>query len=140
MEEDTEFEREQLEYIRRNAQEFNVPDDTIQYPDALKQPLERPIILEPEQEKRIIEEIRRNIPSSTQTTTVKRTFSLNSYFDILSSSFVGIMEDLLNFGGNLEDLQTIFTKNDRTVFLATLVILAAVFIVMNRGTVRTVVQ
>lgn len=134
MEEDTEFEREQLEYIRRNAQEFNVPDDTIQYPDALKQPLERPIILEPEQEKRIIEEIRRNIPSTKQVNTVKRTFSLNSYFDILSSSFVGIMEDLLNFGGNLDDLQSILTKDDRTVFLATIVIIVAVFIVMNRRT------
>ncbi len=132
MEEDTEFEREQLEYIRRNAQEFNVPDDTVQYPDALKQPLERPIILEPEQEKRIIEEIRRNIPSTKQVNTVKRTFSLNSYFDILSSSFIGIMEDLLNFGGNLEDLQSILTKDDRTVFLATIVIIVAVFIVMNR--------
>ncbi len=127
-----EFEREQLEYIRRNAQEFNVPDDTIQYPDALKQPLDRPILLEPEQEKRIIEEIRRNIPSTKQSTTTQRKFSLNSYFEILSSSFVGIMEDLLNFGGNLEEIQSILTKNDRTVFLATVVIIVALFVIMNK--------
>lgn len=132
MEEDAEFEMEQLEYIRRNAQQFNVPDDTIQYPDALKQPLDRPVVLEPEQERRIIEEIRRNIPSTKQITTRERKFSLNSYFEILSSSFVGIMEDLLNFSGNLEEIQSILTKNDRTVFLATVIIIIAIFVIMRK--------
>lgn len=134
MDEDEELELEQLDYIRRNAQQFNIPDDTIQYPEPLKQPLERPVILEPEQEKRIIQEIRRNIPSTSESITKKRSFSLSLYLDIISSSFVGIMEDLLNFSGNLEDIKSILTKEDRTVFIATIIIAASLFIMFNRKT------
>lgn len=130
MEEDIDLEMEQLDYIRRNAQEFNIPDDTVQYPDPLKYPLDRPIVLTPVQEKKIIEEIRRNIPSTKEVKT-KRNFSLYTYFDILSSSFVGIMEDLLNFDGNLEELGSIFTKNDRTVFIATIVITVSLFLLIK---------
>lgn len=121
--EEAELEMEQLDYLRRNAQQFNVPDETIMYPDQLKQPLERPIILNRDQEKKIIDEIKRQIPSTEIHKTVKRSFSLSLYMDILSSSFVGIMDDLLNFDGNLERIQEIFTKEDRLVFIATLVII-----------------
>lgn len=132
MQDDKDLEMEQLDYLRRNAQEFNVPDDTIKYPDALKQPLERPVILSPEQEKKIIEEIKRNIPSTKLASTQKKSFYIKSYFEILSSSFVGIMEDLLNFDGNLENIQVILTKDDRMIFIATIVIIISIYIMNNR--------
>jgi hypothetical protein len=133
MQEDKELEMEQLDYMRRNAQEFNIVDDTIKYPDALKEPLERPVVLTPLQEKKIIEEIKRNIPSTHVESTRRRTFSINSYFDILSSSFVGIMEDLLNFDGNLENFQSILTKEDRTVFIGTILIIISILVMVNKN-------
>jgi hypothetical protein len=129
MDEDLQLEMEQLDYIRRNAQDFNIPDDTVQYPDALKQPLDRPIVLSQEQEKKIIEEIRRQIPSKKTMNTSRRTFSI---LEIISSSFLGIMEDLLNFDGDIESLKDILTKEDRTVFMAIVVISVAVIVILNK--------
>lgn len=127
-----ELEIEQLDYLRRNTQEFNVPDDTIMYPDQLKQPLSRPVMLDKEQEKKIIEEIRRQIPSTETHTTRKRTFSFTMYLDILTSSFTGIMDDLLNFDGNLEHIKLILTKDDRLVFVATIVLIVALMVFVNK--------
>ncbi len=127
---DAELEMEQLDYIRRNAQEFNVPDDAIQYPDQLKQPLDRPVVLSQEQEKRIIEEIRRNIPSTKTANTEARILSIPK---IISSSFLGIMDDLLNFNGDIETIKDILTKDDRTVFLSIIVILVGIVVMLNKS-------
>lgn len=126
---DKELEMEQLDYIRRNAQEFNVPDDTIQYPDPLKQPLDRPVVLTKEQEIRIIEELRRNIPSKKNVNTEGRIYSIPK---IISSSFLGIMEDLLNFDGNIESIADILTKDDRTVFIAVVVIVIGIIVMIGK--------
>lgn len=129
---DKDLELEQLDYFKRNMQTFGVPDDTEQYIDPLKTPLDQPIVLDQEQEKRIIEEIRKKIPEKSEIVSApKKKLSIKSFFDIISNSFIGLMEDLLNFDGDLESLQTIFTKDDRLVFIGTVVLIVSIVSMMS---------
>lgn len=127
------LEQEQIEYIKRNAANLEVPESENMYPDPLKKPLTRPVVLDKEQERKLIEEIRSQIPYTMGVAKTKKKFSLSGYFSILSTSFVDIMDDLLNFDGDMESLTSIFTKDDRLILIGTIVMLISIFLIMNRN-------
>lgn len=128
--EEEDFEKEQLEYLRRHYQTFTVTDDTINSPDILKRPISRQVILNKDQENLILNEMKNTIKTDS---THNRTFTLKLYFEIISKSFLGIMDDVLNFDGNLENIKDILTKDDRLVFIATIIIIVAIVIFFNMG-------
>ena len=130
------LEMEQAEYIKRYADTLSVPDEENMYPDPLKAPLDTAISLDPGQEKKLIEKIKEQIPYRTVEPETRKTFSLSRYIDILSSSFVDIMDDLLNFNGNMEELPTIFTKDDRMIFVGTVVMIVSIYFLLNRKPVQ----
>ena len=127
------LEAEQIDYITRNSGDITIPDQEM-YPDPLKKPLERPVVLDPIQKKKLIEEIKRQIPYSfeeTKKTKYNGSFSLTKYIDIISESFIEIMDDLLSFDGDLEQIPAIFTKNERLVLVATVIIVLSLYIIFG---------
>jgi hypothetical protein len=125
------FEEEQLEYIRRNQMEFNVSDDTDMFPNATKTEAHKQIILTPEQEMKIIQEIKKSVTPEIPSPKPRK-FSISLYLDIISISFMGIMDDLFKFDGNMENFADIFFKEDRVVFLASIVIAVSIGILYYR--------
>lgn len=119
MDEMEQLEMEQLEYIRRNQMEFNVDDGNDMFPNATKTGSQKQVVLSPEQEMKIISELKKSmeVPDQPQK---KRKFNIEVYMSILSNSFMGIMDDLFNFDGDMEKFSDIFFKEDRAVFLATI--------------------
>ena len=115
------IEQEQIDYIKRNGV-FVEADE--KFPDPLKAPLDVPVVLTKDQEERIVEDIRRQL-QATEPGVVKKAEALNlsSFISTLTKSFVGIMDDLLNFSGNMEELPEIFTKDNRMVFVASVLII-----------------
>lgn len=128
------LEMEQLEYIKRNASTLSVPDHQNMYPDPLKKPLDDAIFLDPEQEKKLVEKIKKQLPYRTVEPEIRKSFSFSRYIDILSTSFVDIMDDLLNFDGNMEELPSIFTKDDRMIFIGTIVMILSIIFLMTKKT------
>jgi len=130
-----ELEAEQIDYLKRNSGDIQIPDQEM-YPDALKKPLDRPVVLDPVQEKRLIEEIKKQIPyryeETKKTSKYSGGFSITKYIDIISESFIDIMDDLLSFNGNLEELPSIFTKNERLVLVGTIVIIISLYILLKK--------
>jgi hypothetical protein len=128
------LEQDQLEYMRRNSDKFAVQDVGM-YPDILKKPLDTAVILDPEQEKVMIDKIKQQLPYRVTERELKNAFSFKSYLKIISSSFVNIMDDLLNFDGDLESFTEIFTKDDRMIFVGTIVMIISIMLLMNRKSV-----
>ena len=127
-----ELEEEQLDYLRRNYDKtMNIPNETDMNLDILEKPIDDRIILTPEQEKKLVQEVIRQQKSKEQ---FKKTynFSFSTYLDILVVSFVDIMDDILNFDGDLENISKIFTKDDRLVLVGTIMFLLAVLILYSR--------
>lgn len=121
-----ELEREQLDYIKKMNGDISVPDYTDNFPSKFS-PKDKAVVLDREQEAKIIDEIRSKIPFKMQEQIKPRArFTLSSFIEVLSSSFVGIMDDLLNFDGNLEDINEILTKDDRLVFIGTIILIISV--------------
>jgi|GEM_PF-6839077 hypothetical protein len=125
-----EIEQEQLDYIKRNGVSVDALDN---FPDPLKAPLDVPVVLTKEQEDRIIQDIRQQLTTSAPGVR-KEAQPLNfaTFISTLSNSFVGIMDDLLKFDGDLENLSQIFTKNNRMVFVATVLIIVSLALLSNR--------
>lgn len=126
------LEMEQIEYIKRNADKLSVPDNENMYPNPLKKPLDTAVVLDSEQEKHLIETIKKQLPYRTTEPEIRKSFSFSRYIDILSTSFVDIMDDLLNFDGDMEELTSIFTKNDRMIFIGTIIMVISVVFLMSR--------
>lgn len=126
------LEMEQMEYIKRNADTLSVPDEENMYPDPLKKPLDTPIILDSEQEKKLVDKIKKQLPYRTVEPEVRKSFSFSRYIDILSTSFVDIMDDLLNFNGDMESLPSIFTKDDRMILVGTIVMVISIIFLMSK--------
>lgn len=132
-----ELEREQLNYMKKKGITVASTDP---FPDPVSKNLDIPVVLTKEQEEEILEKLRTRIeekavlektaPEKVQKEAKK--VSLDSYLKLLSNSFIGIMDDLLNFDGNLEDLPIIFTKNNRLVFVATVLIIISVLMLRNK--------
>ena len=125
-----EIEQEQLDYIKRNGVSVDALDN---FPDPLKAPLDVPVVLTKEQEDRIIQDIRQQLTTSAPGVR-KEAQPLNfaTFISTLSNSFVGIMDDLLKFDGDLENLSQIFTKNNRMVLVATVLIIVSLALLSNR--------
>jgi hypothetical protein len=120
-----ELEKEQLDYLRRNYDKtMNIPNSVDMNLDILEKPIDDRIILSPEQEKILLKEVMNKQMENQREVTVKRKFndfSLSVYFDILAESFIGIMDDLLNFEGDIESLPGILSKDDRLVLFGTII-------------------
>jgi len=125
-----EIEQEQIDYIKRNGVSITAETD---FPDPLKSPLDVPVVLTKEQEDDIIKKIREQLEDTgPDTSKDAQSITLGSFITTLSRSFVGIMEDLLNFDGNLETVPLIFTKENRMVFVASLLIVISLILLAKR--------
>ena len=130
----SELEQEQLDYLRRNYDKtMHIPNSTDMNLDILEKPIDDRILLTQEQEKKLVQEVIRqqNILESPKKKVYK--FSLSTYFDILAVSFVDMMDDILNFDGDVENIPSIFTKYERLVLIATIFLAIALFILYTRG-------
>jgi hypothetical protein len=127
-----ELEEEQLDYLRRNYDKtMNIPNVRDMNLDILEKPIDDRIILTPEQEKKLVQEVIRQQKIKEQDKKEYK-FSFSTYFDILVVSFVDIMDDILNFDGDLENISNILTKDDRLVLIGTLILLVAVLLLYSR--------
>jgi len=127
-----ELEQEQLDYIRRNSdQTHNIPSSSM-YPNILESPLEDPIILTPEQEKRLVEEVLRRQTENKKSKIKDIDLSFKRYFDMLSNSFVDMMEDILEFNGDLEEIPSILTKDDRLVLIGTILMFIVIAVIVSK--------
>lgn len=127
-----ELEEEQLDYLRRNYDKtMNIPNERDMNLDILEKPIDDRIILTPEQEKKLVQEVIRQQKIKEQDKKEYK-FSFSTYFDILVVSFVDIMDDILNFDGDLENISSIFTKDDRLVFVGTVILLVAILLLYSR--------
>jgi hypothetical protein len=127
-----ELEEEQLDYLRRNYDKtMNIPNVSDMNLDILEKPIDDRIILTPEQEKKLVQEVIRQQKIKEQDKKEYK-FSFSTYFDILVVSFVDIMDDILNFDGDLENISNILTKDDRLVLVGTLILLVAVLLLYSR--------
>ena len=132
-----EIEQEQLDFLRRNYDKtMSIPNSTDMKVDILKKPIDDRVMLTPEQEKILVREVLKQKAEelSSKEPKPKVNFSITTYFDILANSFVGIMDDICCFDGNIENISVIFTKDDRLVFMGTIIFLICVFLIMNKGT------
>lgn len=131
--EEEELEKEQLDYLRRNYDDtLNIPNEVDMNLDILEKPIDDRIFLSPEQEKKLLQEVIKK-QKMNELEVKDRSFSFKKYLDILTNSFIEIMDDLLALDGDLEKIPSIFTKDDRLVLVGT--ILAAIsiaFIVYRR--------
>jgi hypothetical protein len=48
---------------------------------------------------------------------------------MLTTSFVEIMDDILEFDGDLEKIPQILTKNDRLVFIGTIIFIISLLLI-----------
>jgi hypothetical protein len=129
----SELEQEQLDYLRRNYDKtMRIQNSTDMNIDILEKPIDDRILLTQEQEKKLVQEVIRqqNILGSPKKKVYK--FSLSTYFDILAVSFVDMMDDILNFDGDVENISSIFTKDERLVLIATVFLAIALFILYTR--------
>jgi hypothetical protein len=135
-----EIEREQLDYIKRNG--ITIPSED-PFPDIGTKQIDVPIVLTAEQEEKIIQDLRAKIKEeaeieNTPVEKIKKdaqSFTFSGYIKLISRSFVGIMDDLLNFDGNIEEFSIIFTKENRLVFVATILIIISLFLLRNKSPV-----
>jgi hypothetical protein len=131
-----ELEEEQLDYLRRNYDKtMRIPNSTDMNLDILEKPIDDRITLTPEQEKALLKEVmRQQISAEKEYGKKKYSFSFSAYFDMLVVSFVDIMDDILNFDGDIENISKIFTKDDRLVFIGTVIFCIAVFALYSKRT------
>lgn len=115
---DTILEQEQIKYM-----------SSLEEPET---PEPKPVVLDEIQEMKIIEKIKSSLPEKEVKIKNPVKFSFDTYLDIISTSFMGIMDDLVNFNGDLATLSDIFTKDDRFVFVSTLVICIALSILLSK--------
>lgn len=130
-----ELEQEQLDYLRRNYDKTsNIPNTSDMNLDILEKPIDDRIVLTPDQEKKLVEEImkRQRMNENPPRPKKDHSFSLTKYFDALSESFVDIMDDLLNFDGNLEKLPNIFTKDDRLILVGTVILIISLIFIWSK--------
>jgi hypothetical protein len=129
-----ELEEEQLDYLRRNYDKtMNIPNSSDMNLDILEKPIDDRIMLTPEQEKKLVQEVIRQQKSKEHSNLKKSyNFSFSTYLDMLVVSFVDIMDDILNFDGDLENISSILTKDDRLVLIGTIIFLLSVFILYSR--------
>lgn len=129
-----ELEEEQLDYLRRNYDKtMNITNSSDMNLDILEKPIDDRIMLSPEQEKKLVQEVIRQQKSKEQSSLKKSyNFSFSTYLDMLVVSFVDIMDDILNFDGDLENISSILTKDDRLVLIGTIIFLLSVFILYSR--------
>jgi hypothetical protein len=128
-----ELEQEQLDYLRRNSdQTHNIPSSSEMYPNVLERPLDDPVILTPEQEKRLVSEVLRRQMENKKSVIKDVDLSFKRYFDMLSNSFVDVMEDFLSFDGDLEKIPNILTKDDRLVLFGTLLMIIVIFVMVSK--------
>lgn len=123
----SELEQEQLDYIKRNT--ISVPNDANMFPDPLREPLDLPIVLDQGQENEVrkkLKQVRFVEPK------IGTRLTLENYLNVLSASFVGIMDDLLNFDGNIEEFPNIFTKDNRMVFIGTVLMTLSIALLVYR--------
>lgn len=130
--EDLELEQEQLDYIRRNTDQLTVPNTGEDYPDLLKGNTQQTILLGPEQEKKLVHEIYKQIPYQKTETIGSSEFTMKHYISVISKSFINIIDDLLNFDGDLEKFQDIFIKDDRLIFIGTIIIIISVYLLISK--------
>lgn len=127
---DSELEEEQLDYIRRNSDKtMHIPKENQDYPNILKEPLDERILLTPEQEKRLLKELTKEteiIPKKKM-----KIISITEFFDIFTESFVDIMDDLVNFDGDLENFTSIFVKENRLIFVSTVLLIIGIIMLFN---------
>ena len=116
---DLDIEQEQMRYLQ-----IEEPETTVVKP--------KPVILDQEQEQKIIEKIKNSLPEKTVEVKNPVKFSFDTYLDIISTSFMGIMDDLVKFNGDLATLSDIFTKDDRFVFVSTVIICVALSILLSK--------
>jgi hypothetical protein len=132
-----ELEKEQLDYLRRNYDKtMNIPNSVDMNLDILEKPIDDRIVLTPEQEKILLKEVMNKQLASQREVPVKRNFndfSLSVYFDILAESFIGIMDDLLNFEGDMESLPAILSKDDRLVLFGTIIFALSLAMLFSRN-------
>lgn len=129
---DTELEEEQLDYIRRNSDKtMHIPKENQDYPNILKEPLDERILLTKEQEKKLLKELTKE----TEIVPKKKIkiISLYEFFDIFTESFVEIMDDLVNFDGDLESFSSIFVKENRLIFVSTVMLIIGIVMLFNRS-------
>lgn len=127
-----ELEEEQLDYLRRNYDKtMNIPNSSDMNLDILEKPIDDRIMLTPEQEKKLVQEVIRQ-QKSKEASKKSYNFSFSTYFDILVVSFVDIMDDILNFDGDLENISSIFTKEDRLVLVGTVILILAILMLYSR--------
>lgn len=127
---DSELEEEQLDYIRRNSDKtMHIPKENQDYPNILKEPLDERILLTPEQEKRLLKELTKE----TEIVPKKKIqiISITEFFDIFTESFVEIMDDLVNFDGDLENFTSIFVKENRLIFVSTMLLIIGIIMLFN---------
>lgn len=129
-----ELEEEQLDYLRRNYDKtMSIPNVSDMNLDILEKPIDDRIMLTPEQEKKLVQEVIRQQKSKEQGNLKKSyNFSFSTYLDILVVSFVDIMDDILNFDGDLENISSILTKDDRLVLIGTIILVLAIVILYSR--------
>lgn len=63
--------------------------------------------------------------------TVAPKFTVEYFLKSLATSFIGIVNDLLKFNGNLEDLGEIFSKDDRLVLIGLVLVFTLIVMLMN---------
>jgi hypothetical protein len=131
-----ELEKEQLDFLRRNYDKtMNIPNSTDMNLDILEKPIDDRVILSPEQEKILVREVM-NKQKEHQEGPVKKnfnSFSLDHYLDILAESFIGLMDDILNFNGDVESIPDIISKDDRLVLFGTLIMLISIYLIWSKN-------
>lgn len=132
-----ELEQEQLDYIRRNYDKTsNIPNETDMNLDILEDPIDQRIVLTPEQEQNLLERMMLEQKKQMSKKDNNYSFSISSYFHILSKSFVNIMDDILNFNGNIEEISSILTKDDRLILIGTIIFIICVIFLLNNMYVK----
>ena len=135
-----EIEQEQLDYLRRNYDKtLNIPNSTNMNLDILQEPIDDRIILTPEQEKKLVQEVLKQTRVKPEVNLEsKHKFSLATYFDILTESFIDIMDDILNFNGDISTLSSIITKGERPVFFGTIIFFISLFLIFKNRAPTTI--
>jgi hypothetical protein len=131
-----ELELEQLDYIRRNSDKtMHIPKENQDYPNILKEPLDERVLLSPEQEKRLLNELTKANNEIIPKKNKIKIISIQQFFDIFTESFVDIMDDLVNFDGDLENFTSIFVKDDRLIFVATVLLIIGLVMLFSKSSI-----
>ena len=133
-------ELDQIELANRNSDQINIiPDENNQYPDVLEKPLYKKVVPEngiiehpsnlTNKRTKMMSSYANNMSKIESNKTDLGSQSVNELLSVVSSSLMGIINDLLTNNWGEQGILSVFTKEQRLFSLGVVFVIVSVFFI-----------